>query len=87
MKTQLEKAEQMMKIHMMQEILLRRKIGDNIEKTKEAFLKSRTYPLLKRIVTLMLPNQSKQEIILTLPKELNLTPKEERSLAAILNGL
>tara|TARA_R110000850_G_scaffold277021_2_gene421434 strand:+ start:293 stop:556 length:264 start_codon:yes stop_codon:yes gene_type:complete len=87
MKTQLEKAQQMMRIHLLEEILLRRKIGDNLEKVKEAFLEKRTLPLIKRIATLMLPNLSKQQIIMTLPQELNLTPMEERALVRILNGL
>lgn len=84
MKTQLEKAEQMMRIHLMQEILLRRKIGDNLEKTKEAFLDMRTLPLLYRIASLMLKKYSKEEILMTLPNELNLKPSEQRALMAFL---
>jgi hypothetical protein len=86
MKTLLEKAQQMLRIEAAQEILFRRTLGTDVDMVKAAFFENRTIPLLVRIATLMLPGSNKQQVIMTLSQELNLSPQEERALQHILSS-
>jgi hypothetical protein len=82
MKTKEEKARQMFRIRILEEILNRRKTIDDL---MNQFHQSRENNLLQELAQLMLINQSKSEVAQALVQKLNMDSKEEKALAMILD--
>jgi len=82
MKTKEEKARQMFRIRILEEILNRRKTIDDL---MNQFQQSRERHLLQELAQLMLINQTKSQVAQTLAIKLNLKPGETRALAMILD--
>jgi hypothetical protein len=79
MKTKEEKARQMFRIRILEEILNRRKTIDDL---MNQFQQSRERHLLEELAQLMLINQSKAQVTQALAQNLNL--EEERALEMLL---
>jgi len=82
MKTKEEKARQMFRIRILEDIMNRRKTIDDL---MNQFQQSRENNLLQELAQLMLINQSKSEVAQALAQNLNLEPGEARALEMILD--
>jgi hypothetical protein len=82
MKTKEEKARQMFRIRILEDIMNRRKMIDDL---MNQFHQSRERHLLQELAQLMLINQSKSQVAKAMAQQLRLSPKEQSLLENILN--